>query len=143
VVRCSVARRSDHGVPHPSRDRDVRSVIIDHLEHLAVGDLAGDVLRNYSADVLVLCPSGASRGVEGLLAHVRQLAQALGEQACLDYERLWLRGPLAYLEWTAATATVVCNGAESFVVADGRIIAQTVHYRVADADNRYAVAPPS
>lgn len=139
MVSCSVARRSDPYVLHPSRDRDVRSVVVDHLEHLARGDIAGDVLRNYSADVLVLCPSGASRGVEGLLAHLTQLARALGGHACLDYERLWLRGPLAYLEWTAETATVTFNGAESFVVADGRIIAQTVHYRMPDA---IAVAPP-
>ena len=40
-------------------------------------------------------------------------------------------GEVGYLEWTADGPTArVRDGADSFVIRDGRIVAQTIHYTV-------------
>lgn len=44
-------------------------------------------------------------------------------------------GRFAFLEWTATeTGAKVEDGADSFVIEDGKIVAQTIHYTVHFAD---------
>ena len=123
VLRGWVRPDAQHG------PRSVRAVIVDHLERRARGDVEGDILRNYAADVLVLSPRGRLEGADGVRWCGEELAEAVGPGGCLDYGRLSINGPLGHLEWTASGPSVaVCQGAESLVVSEGRIIAQAVHY---------------
>jgi hypothetical protein len=49
----------------------------------------------------------------------------------LEYVTTHVAGDYAYLEWQAkANGAGVCHGADSFVVRDGLIRAQTIDYRV-------------
>jgi hypothetical protein len=51
------------------------------------------------------------------------------------FSQTLIDGDFAYLEWGAHDGDVkVCDGADSFVVRDGLIALQTVHYTVQRAD---------
>lgn len=40
-------------------------------------------------------------------------------------------GEMAFLEWTAASKkAIVEDGADSYLIRDGRIVAQTIHYTI-------------
>ena len=74
---------------------------------------------------------GVFRGHEG----VRQLKQRLDRDlpgARYRYQACVVDGEVAFLEWSAEAADGggVCDGADSFVIRQGRIVAQTIHYTV-------------
>ena len=112
------------------RQRTTLEVIEDHLRRRQQGDIDGDLEANYSRDVVYLCMYGKHEGYDG----VREMAQLLATQlpdAEFQYPTLEVEGELAFCEWTAlAEKTRVDDGADSYLVKDGRIIAQTVHYTV-------------
>ncbi len=48
-----------------------------------------------------------------------------------EYVTRLVDGDVGFLEWTARSAHArVCDSADSYVVRDGRIVAQTIHYTV-------------
>ena len=112
--------------------RSTRDVLEDHLRLRCqgVGRVEEDIARNYAEDVVLLTGLGVSRGHEG----VRRSAQVLHEQLpCARYQfrTKLVDGEMAFLEWTACCPTgSVEDGADSFIIRHGRIVAQTVHYTV-------------
>ncbi len=116
--------------------RSTREVFEDHLRCRRAGAVEEDIARNYAHDVVLLTGLGVFRGKDG----VRQSARALLRQLpCCAYEyrvRL-VEGEVAFLEWSARCATArVEDGADSFWVRDGRIVAQTIHYTVRPCPER-------
>jgi hypothetical protein len=115
--------------------RTTREVFEDHLQLAKDGDLETDLARNYAEDVVVFMPEGIYRGHEG----VRQLALRLVDElpsAQVEYTTLLSEGEVAFLEWRAdARGAVVTDGADSFVVRDGKIVAQTIHYTVVPVEH--------
>ena len=110
--------------------RPPEEVFDDHLERALRGDVEGDLERNYATDVVLLSAYGIHRGHEG----ARELADLLERQlpsARFEYTlRLAVRD-VALLEWTAAAdGAHVDDGVDTFVIRDGRITAQTIHYTV-------------
>ena len=112
------------------RTRTTRQVLKDHLRRRVAGDLDGDLQTNYHPDVVVLHPDGELRGHEG----VRQLARRLcryeadGSFRC---HRLLTADDIGIMEWSGLggrTDTLTLEGMESFIVRDGLIVAQTVHF---------------
>jgi hypothetical protein len=66
---------------------------------------------------------------------MRRMARKLREelpQASFTYEATTVAGRFALLEWTgrSRSGAYVDDGVDSYVVEDGRIIAQTIHYTV-------------
>jgi hypothetical protein len=63
---------------------------------------------------------------------VRRLAQILQEQlpeAGFEYRTRLVEGEVAFLEWSARSDRAkVEDGADSFLIRDGRIVVQTIHY---------------
>ena len=118
------------GTTDDLRDRSTRAVLDDHLALARSGDWRTDVERNVADDVVVLTGFGIFEGLE----QVRLLAELLEAQlpeARFEYTTVVARGDVGYLEWTAdARGARVRDGADSFVVRDGRIVAQTIHYTV-------------
>ena len=110
--------------------RSTRAVFEDHLERARRGDVDGDLQANYAPDVLLLSAYGIEHGHAG----ARRLADLLEEQlpgAQFDYTLELVERDVALLEWTAtADGADVVDGVDSFVVRDGRIVAQTIHYTV-------------
>lgn len=90
-----------------------------------------DVSKNYAEDIVLLTGYGVHKGHEG----VRFLAKLLEEQlpgARFEYRTVQVEGNIAFLEWSASAdnGASVKDGADSFVIRNGRIVAQTIHYTV-------------
>jgi len=125
--------QSHDGSEPPRRTRDV---VESHLELRQRGDLERDLDLNYSPEVVLLSAEGVQHGHDG----VRRLADVL--QTYVDagrytYEQVLVDGEVAMLMWSAADQRVLIHdGADSYVVRDGLIQAQTIHYSVARRDRR-------
>ena len=51
--------------------------------------------------------------------------------ATFEYTTQLVEGEVAFLEWTARSESVrVADGADSFFIRDGLVVAQTIHYTV-------------
>ncbi len=122
------------------RCRPAAEVFEDHLRLAGEHQFEDDIERNLSPDIIILERRGIFRGREG----ARKLAQLLEEelpQAPYVYTNRLVEGRVAFLEWTAESEHArVRDGADSFVIEDGWIVAQTIHYTV---EEKYAVGHTS
>lgn len=113
-----------------SAQRSAREVIDDHLELARSGDFDTDLERNYHPDVVFFMSDGIYRGREGGLELAKRLEEEL-PGATFEYTTVLVEADVGFLEWTGrANETEVNDGADSFVVRDGLIVAQTIHYTV-------------
>ncbi|MEV5768538.1 hypothetical protein AB0L34_28775 [Micromonospora sp. NPDC052213] len=112
------------------RARSARQVFEDHLRLAAEHRFAEDLARNVSPSCVVLERRGVFRGHAG----VRELARWLEEElpgGGYAYTNKLVDGRMAFLEWTAEAEGVrVRDGADSFLIEQGWIVAQTIHYTV-------------
>ncbi len=114
----------------PDDVRSAQDVLEDHLRQGRSASIEVDLARNYAEEVVVLSGRGVFRGHEDL----RQLAKLLSEQAPgarFTYKTQLLEGEIGFLEWTTESdEAVIRDGADSYVIRDGKIVAQTIHYTV-------------
>ncbi len=112
------------------RARSASEVFDEHLRLSNENRFAEDIERNVSPDCVVLDRRGVFRGHAG----VRELARWLSEElpgARFTYTTILVEGRVAFLEWAAdAEGTRVRDGADSYIIEDGWIVAQTIHYTV-------------
>lgn len=111
--------------------RTTPGVLQDHLRRRRAFDLEGDLAANYAEDVVVISMDGVFHGHDG----VRRTASILREllpNAEYVYDLLCHHGEVALLSWSARAQNEasVCHGADTFLVRNGRIAAQTIHYFV-------------
>lgn len=117
---------------HPGRDRrSAREVIERHLWQGRHGTVDDDLAENYDPDVIILTRWGTRRGHDGM----RELAAKLRDElpdAQFSYDEVLVERDVGFLEWkgTGSDGSRVCDGADSYVVRDGLIVAQTIHYIV-------------
>lgn len=107
--------------------RDTRAVLDDHLRLRMSHDVEGDIARNYAPDVVMLTSVGQYEGHDA----VRGCARILQEHVPPHYEVVAKRicGRFAFIEWRAREpGRSVEDGADSFVIENGRIVLQTIHY---------------
>lgn len=113
--------------------RSPQEVFDDHLALAASGDWRSDLDRNVHDEVVVLTGFGVFEGRD----QVRVLAELLEAQlpgVTFEYTTQVLRGEVAFLEWRAeANGSRVRDGADTFVIRDGKIVAQTIHYTIEPA----------
>jgi hypothetical protein len=119
----------------PTDTRSTEEVFEDHLWLGERGSVEDDLARNYAPEVLVLTSSGVHHGHDGVRRLAEQLRQKLPE-AKFTYTTRRTAGEVAFLEWTAEAAdgARVRDGADSFVIRNGRIQGQTIHYTVLPGD---------
>lgn len=118
--------------------RTTREVLDDHLDianSWAGGSfedvLEADLRRNVADDIVVLINRGVFRGHDGVRQLARMLAEELPEHRAFDYVHVAAEGRLAFLEWTYEDSEVrVRDGADSYLIEDGKIVGQTIHYTV-------------
>src|SRR5579884_2277595 len=112
------------------RGRTAKEVFEDHLRLAGEHHFEEDIERNIAPECIVLERRGVFRGRDG----ARELARLLEEElpgARYIYTNQLVEGRIAFLEWTAETEHArVRDGADSFVIEDGWIVAQTIHYTV-------------
>lgn len=117
--------------------RTTTQVLHDHLYRRLADDLEGDLVANYSPDVVVLSSFSTFRGHDG----VRQSAELLADVAKdveFAYNRTVVEGEYAFLEWTARQGgqESVRDGSDSFHIVDGLIVLQTIHYSAVPQEGR-------
>ena len=118
-----------------TRQRSTRQVFEDHLRRRRKREVEEDISRNYAEEVVLLARSGVYLGHEG----VRRSAHLLYAQlpcARYQYRTKLVEGETAFLEWAAHCPTAgVEAGADSFLIRNGRIVVQTIHYTVRRLQN--------
>lgn len=112
--------------------RSAREVFEDHLEKAKKGLVEPDLSQNYAKDVRLFIAEGIFQGHEG----AKELADRLERElpgAKFNYTVKLVENEVAFLEWTADSQDrIVRDGADSFLIRDGKIIAQTIHYTLED-----------
>jgi hypothetical protein len=112
------------------RHRSAAEVFDDHLRLAGEHRFEEDIERNVAPDCVILERRGVFHGRDG----ARQLARLLAEElpgAPYVYTNRLVEGRVAFLEWTAEAAHArVRDGADSFVIENGWIVAQTIHYTI-------------
>ncbi len=111
-------------------NRSTEEVFEDHLELAQKGDVETDIKRNFAPDCVLMTSYGVFHGHEGIRAAADLLQKQVGTTRYIYKNRLWHR-ELAFLEWTAVSDKASVNdGADSYWIRDGLILAMTAHYTV-------------
>jgi ketosteroid isomerase-like protein len=103
-----------------------KEIIDHHLNAFAERDLKG-VLSDYAPGAVFFTPNGVLRGVDA----IRPLFQGLIAEfrkpgSTFTMTEQFFDGDHAYILWTAETADNVYElGTDTFVVRDGKIVAQS------------------
>ena len=119
--------------------RSAREVLDDHLN--IARDWGGeggfeeileeDLRRNVAKDIVILFNKGTYRGHEGVKELARMLFEELPEHTAFEYTYTSVEGRMALLEWAYEDSTTrISDGADSYLIENGKIIAQTIHYTV-------------
>jgi len=112
------------------KTRTTEQVFFDHLEKRQKGLEEEDIKQNYSPDVVQLTCMGIFRGHDGVREGNRILQDSL-PAGRFEYYNTLVEGEMAFLEWRGfADGCEIKEGADSFLIRDGRIIVQTIHYKV-------------
>lgn len=112
------------------RGRSAAEVFDDHLRLAGDHRFEEDIERNVSPEIIILERRGIFRGREGAKELARLLEEELPKAPYVYTNRL-IEGRIAFLEWTSeAEHARVRDGADSFVIENGWIVAQTIHYTV-------------
>lgn len=111
--------------------RTAREVLDDHLRLAAEWDFETDLARNFAPDIVLLTGYGIFRGTEGVREKVRLLDEQL-PGGRWEYINIMAEGEMGFLEWKgeADNGARVEDGADSYLIRDGRIHAMTIHYTV-------------
>jgi len=119
--------------------RTAQEVLDDHLnlaenwggERGFESGLEEDLRRNTSEDIVILINRGAFRGHEGVRQLAHMLREELPEHRSFEYTYTAIEGRMAFLEWAYEDYNVrVRDGADSYLIEKGKIVAQTIHYTV-------------
>jgi hypothetical protein len=137
-----IARGSDRGADDDNRTgpgpATTRQVLDNHLRCRQAGDVEVDIQQNYHARVRLLSTEGVHHGHDG----VRYLAGILRSylpDGDYHYGQVLTDGEVGMLTWSGRcvrTDTAVHDGADSYVIRDGLIVAQTIHYATTPIDGR-------
>jgi hypothetical protein len=112
--------------------RSAEGVFEDHLRLRMAGRLEEDLRRNYSEDVVLLTVNSNAGGHDAIRMSGRRLREELLDTR---YEFLAKRvnGPYVLLIWRSWSSPFnASEGADSFVIWDGKIRFQSIHYRLED-----------
>jgi hypothetical protein len=110
--------------------RTTADVFNDHLDRADRGDVQGDIEANFAPDCVLLTTYGRFDGHEGVRAAAELLDRQVPE-AKYEYTQRSTHADIAFLEWRAVgRESRVDDGADTFLIRDGRIHVMTIHYTV-------------
>ena len=103
-----------------------KEVIDHHLKAFGERDLKG-VLSDYAPSVVFFTPHGTLYGPDAIRPlFVAMIAEFAKPGAAFNMKQQFFQGDYAYINWTAETADNVYElGTDTFVVRDGKIVAQS------------------
>lgn len=110
--------------------RTTQDVFESHLLLFLDWDQIDDIEKNYSPNCVLLTSFGKFYGHDGLRKFAQTLDEKIPDADILFVSRMW-NGEVAFLEWQAESAeSYIDDGAESFLIQNGLIVTQTVHFIV-------------
>ena len=103
-----------------------KNIIEHHLKSFGDGDLEG-ILSDYVPGAVMFTANGPLIGVEALRPMFQaMIAEFSKPGATFHLKQQFIEGDYAYILWTAETADNVYElGTDTFVVRDGKIVAQS------------------
>jgi ketosteroid isomerase-like protein len=103
-----------------------KNVIDHHLKCFAEGDLDG-ILSDYAPGAVLFTPAGPLRGDDAIRPLFKAMIAEFGKPgAAFNMKQQFIEADYAYILWTAETADNVYElGTDTFVVRDGKIVAQS------------------
>jgi ketosteroid isomerase-like protein len=103
-----------------------KDVLDHHLKCFGEGDLKG-LLSDYVPGTVLFMPDGPLRGADAIRPFFQALFAEFGKPgAAFSLKQQSVEGDYAYILWTAETADNVYEvGTDTFVVRDGKIVAQS------------------
>ncbi|HEY1477998.1 MAG TPA: nuclear transport factor 2 family protein [Chthoniobacterales bacterium] len=103
-----------------------KDVIDHHLKCFGDGDLEG-ILSDYAPDAVLFTSDGPLRGIDAIKPLFQAMVAEFGKPgATFSMKQQFVEGDYAYILWTAETADNVYEvGTDTFVVRDGKIVAQS------------------
>ncbi|WP_162917054.1 nuclear transport factor 2 family protein [Dongia deserti] len=108
--------------------RSPAEVFEDHLRLREAGALEEDLHRNYADDVLLLTCNSIQRGHDGIRESARRLKAQL-PNVHFHFTARQVADRYALLVWGASSNNYrVGCGVDTFVICDGKIRVQTIHY---------------
>jgi ketosteroid isomerase-like protein len=112
-----------------------KDVLERHLKCFGEGDLAG-ILSDYAPGAVLFTPNGTLKGPDAIRPLFEQLLAEFGKPGATFSMKLQsVEGDYAYILWTAQTADNVYELAtDTFVVRDGKIVAQSFTGKVTPKD---------
>jgi len=114
--------------------RNAAEVFKQHAQAMIAGELEA-ILADYSDDALFITRAGVLHGKDGVRAGFTKLFEDLPHPH-FDVRTRILEGNVLFLEWSATSeASRADDGVETFLVRDGEIALQTVHYTVQPASD--------
>jgi ketosteroid isomerase-like protein len=103
-----------------------KDVVDNHLKCFAEGDFKG-ILSDYAPGAVLFTPDGPLRGADAMRPLFQAMIAEFGKPgATFSMKHQSVEGDYAYILWTAETADNVYEvGTDTFVVRDGKIVAQS------------------
>ena len=103
-----------------------KDVLDHHLKCFGQGDLNG-VLSAYAPGAVLFTPDGQLRGADAMRPFFQAMIAEFGKPgASFSMKQESVEGEYAYILWTAETADNKYEiGTDTFVVRDGKILAQS------------------
>ena len=103
-----------------------KEVIDNHLKCFGEGDLDG-VLSAYAPDAVLFMAYGPLKRADAMRPFFQAMIAEFGKPgATFNMKQQLVEGDYAYILWTAETADNVYEvGTDTFVVRDGKILAQS------------------
>ena len=121
-------------------DREMAStkdVLDHHMKCVAEGDVKGS-LSDYAPGAVLFTPDGPIKGVDAIRPLFQAMAAEFGKPgAAFSIKQQFVEGDYAYILWTAETADNVYElGTDTFVVRDGKIVAQSFAFKITPKSGR-------
>ena len=103
-----------------------KDVLDHHIKCFGEGDLTG-ILSDYAPGAVLFTPDGPLRGADAIRPLFQAMIAEFGKPgAAFSMKQQFVEGDYAYILWTAETADNVYEvGTDTFVVRDGKIVAQS------------------
>lgn len=103
-----------------------KDILDHHLDAFGRRDLEG-VLSDYAPGAVFFTPTGLLRGTDAIRSLFEtMIAEFRKPGATFSMKQRYVEGDCAYILWTAETAENVYElGTDTFVVRDGKILAQS------------------
>ena len=112
-----------------------KDVLDHHLKCFGTGDLEG-ILADYAPDAVLFTPDRPLSGVDAIKPLFQAMFAEFGRPgASFSMKQQFVEGDYAYILWTAETADNVYElGTDTFVVRDGKIVAQSFAGKITHKD---------